>query len=556
MSFRSRLFLAFLLLLLVPLGVLAIGVRREMERRVTAEYRERVRSLAELVRLDLAREGEEIGRRLAALRRDLASDNRFRTAAVQEDPALRTWQLDWAAAARGPTGLDYLWLQDSAGRVLSSGHFRNEFDRVEPDLARLLGTAGDTPALLRARTADSTMLVVARSDSFRVAGRLYRLIGGKALDVATLAPAAQARGLAVHVRLPNQPSATGDSLGVADAFGVRLVDTREPGSTTADTARVTVTQSLAPLEELRRSVDAWFGAALAFTAGAAVLVALWLSARVSRPLRDLAEKTSRLDLDRLDVGFESDRGDEIGTLARLLGAMAARLRASAARLRDAERRATIGDLARQVNHDVKNGLLPIRHVLAHFDEIAQQNPAALGRVFAERRGTLESSVVYLETLARNYARLSPTAAPGTCDLNAVVREVAAGSGAPGQTRVELAQALPPAQADPVLVRRILENLVRNGMESLDGSGGGVTLTTTAAEGGVRVTVSDAGRGMSKEELDRALEGFYSTKPGGSGLGLTIVRRLVQDVGGRLRVETAPGSGSRFIIELPAARSRT
>jgi signal transduction histidine kinase len=62
--------------------------------------------------------------------------------------------------------------------------------------------------------------------------------------------------------------------------------------------------------------------------------------------------------------------------------------------------------------------------------------------------------------------------------------------------------------------------------------------------------------MSKEELDRAFEGFYSTKPDGSGLGLTIVRRLVQDVGGRLRVETAPGSGSRFTIELPAARSRT
>jgi hypothetical protein len=131
MSFRSRLFLAFLLLLLVPLGVLAIGVRREMERRVTTEYRERVRSLAELVRLDLAREGEQITRRLAALRRELASDNRFRTAAVQEDPAMRAWQLDWAGDARGPTGLDYLWLQDSAGRVLSSGHFRNEFDRVE-----------------------------------------------------------------------------------------------------------------------------------------------------------------------------------------------------------------------------------------------------------------------------------------------------------------------------------------------------------------------------------------------------------------------------------------
>jgi len=250
MSFRSRLFLAFLLLLLVPLGVLAIGVRREMERRVTTEYRERVRSLAELVRLDLAREGEQITRRLAALRRELASDNRFRTAAVQEDPAMRAWQLDWAGDARGPTGLDYLWLQDSAGRVLSSGHFRNEFDRVEPDLARLLATAGGVPALLRARTANGEVLVVARTDSFRVAGRLYRLIGGKALDIPALAPAAQARGLGVHLRLPDQPSGSGDSLGLADAFAVTLVDAREPGSVTADTASVIVTQSLAPLAAL------------------------------------------------------------------------------------------------------------------------------------------------------------------------------------------------------------------------------------------------------------------------------------------------------------------
>jgi two-component system, NtrC family, nitrogen regulation sensor histidine kinase NtrY len=550
------LFLAFLLLLLLPLGVLAIGVRGEMERRVTSEYRERVRSLAELVRLDLGREGDEIGRRLAALSRALGSDNRFRVAAVQEDPAARTWQLDWAAGARGPTGLEYLWLQDSAGRVLSSGHFRNEFDRVEPGLARVLGATGSGPALLRARTAGGEMLVVARTDSFRVAGRLYRLIGGKAVDVAGLAPAAQARGLAVHLQLPGQTRVALDSLGIADAFGVMLIDARQPGGLTADTARVIVTQSLVPLEALRRSVDAWFVAALAATAAAAVLVAVWLSARVSRPLRDLAEKTSRLDLDRLDVGFGSDRRDEIGTLARLLDAMAGRLRDSARRLRDAERRATVGDLARQVNHDVKNGLVPIRHVLAHFDDIARHAPAELPRVFAERRGTLESSVAYLDTLARNYARLSPSAGSATCDLNAVARDVAAGAAAPDQVHVELAQSLPLAHADPVLVRRILENLVRNGIESLDGNGGGgVTLTTAAAEGSVGVTVSDAGRGMSKEQLDRAFEGFYSTKPGGTGLGLTIVRRLVQDVGGRLRVETEPGVGSRFIVELPAAGTR-
>ena len=68
---------------------------------------------------------------------------------------------------------------------------------------------------------------------------------------------------------------------------------------------------------------------------------------------------------------------------------------------------------------------------------------------------------------------------------------------------------------------------------------------------MRIAVSDTGRGMSKAELDRAFGDFYTTKPGGTGLGLSIVRRLVLDSNGSLNVETEPGQGSTFIVELPA-----
>ena len=87
--------------------------------------------------------------------------------------------------------------------------------------------------------------------------------------------------------------------------------------------------------------------------------------------------------------------------------MVSRLRLGASRLREAERRVASGDLARQVNHDVKNGLVPIRNVLRHLDEVARDDPSTLVERYRERRGTLESSVAYLETLARNYARISP-----------------------------------------------------------------------------------------------------------------------------------------------------
>ena len=65
-----------------------------------------------------------------------------------------------------------------------------------------------------------------------------------------------------------------------------------------------------------------------------------------------------------------------------------------------------------------------------------------------------------------------------------------------------------------------------------------------------MSVADNGRGMTRAELDQAFDDFYTTKEGGTGLGLTIVRRLIQDLGGRLRVETEPGVGTRVIVELP------
>jgi signal transduction histidine kinase len=235
--------------------------------------------------------------------------------------------------------------------------------------------------------------------------------------------------------------------------------------------------------------------------------------------------------------------------------MTERLRVGAARLREAERRVAIGDLARQVNHDIKNGLTPIRHVLRHLDEVAHDNPAALAKVLVERKGTLDSSLAYLDTLARNYAGLSPALVRESCDVNAVVEEVAKTAGGRTPVQSTLAAARPLASADRLVLRRIVENLVGNAVDTE----GTVTVTTEAvtrgAESLVRLTVADSGPGMSREQLDRAFDDFYTTKEGGTGLGLSIVRRLVADLGGALRIETEPGAGTRAIVELPAATEK-
>ncbi|HJS41990.1 MAG TPA: HAMP domain-containing sensor histidine kinase, partial [Gemmatimonadales bacterium] len=171
----------------------------------------------------------------------------------------------------------------------------------------------------------------------------------------------------------------------------------------------------------------------------------------------------------------------------------------------------------------------------------------LAQVFTERQRTVESSINYLETLAANYAKLSPQAERKATDVNAVVREIVAGSTG---VKMQLADGLPAVSADALVLRRIMENLVSNAIDSLDGTKGTVSVKTEKGSGIVRIAVSDTGRGMTKAELDRAFDDFYTTKPGGTGLGLSIVRRLVLDSNGSLKVETEPGEGSRFIVELP------
>ena len=559
MSFRTRLFFALVLAVLVPLSALAYGLRSEMERRLTAEYEGRVGSMVSVIEADLNRESGTLASRLAALGSELARSDRFRLAALRGDPASRQYLLDYAGQAMRLSGLSMLQVQDSSGRILSSGHFRNEFDQLQPELPRLLSGAG-AMALVRTRTPEAPLLALARVDSFRVGGRAFTLVGGIEAEGRLFDRLTRNGELSVALLYPGKEQAPSAGARVLRELRLPYLDLLNSGGAAIDTARFTVTQSLGTLEELRRSVDRWFLVALAMTVAVALVVAAWLSSRISRPLRDLARKTSEIDLDRLDQSFDSDRPDEIGALSRLLGAMTERLRISSTRLREVERRAAVGDVARQVNHDIKNGLAPIRNVLRHLSQVGRQDPQQLPAVFEDRRSTLESSIEYLDTLARNYARLSPGIERRPCDVNAIVDQILRNTTSDGtELRARLSEQLPPVLGDSLLLRRILENLIGNAVDSLAGRQGGMVTVSTEGTAGsnpdrVRITVTDTGPGMTREQLDRAFDDFYTTKAGGTGLGLSIVRRLVMDLDGVLRIETEPGAGTRVVLEFPAASS--
>ncbi|HYK09178.1 MAG TPA: HAMP domain-containing sensor histidine kinase [Gemmatimonadales bacterium] len=539
MTFRARLAAAFLPAVLVPLVVFGWGVRGAVGSRLQAMFTARADAALQHVRARVTGTSVDLARRLAGVRRAAASDAHLRAALAGDSGA--DYVRDFAGTAMRVSGLASLQVLSPEGTVLSSGHFRNSYGSPEPALEGQLRATSDSIMLLRVRSAESTFVTLARLDSLRVGDRVYPLVGGIGVDSEWMARSAPDTDVTVVL----------DDTAAAGGHILPLPFLASEDADAVTTASLVVRQSLGPLAAISGSVDRWLILGLLTTALTGLALALWLAGRLSKPLADLTDRAEALDPEHPEGAFDTGRRDEVGKLAGVLSSMTSRLKEGAEVARRAERRAALGDLARQVNHDIRNGLTPIRNVFRHWSDAAGESPAELARVFAERQGTVESSITYLNALAGEYARLAVPGAAEPCDLNAAVQGAAQRlAGDEGITvQVELADPAPVVRADPLALRRVIDNLASNARESLVNGRGRVTLRTKGGEH-VCLQVIDTGAGMSSAELERALVGFHSTKPQGSGLGLTIVRRLVSDAGGALRVDTAPGAGSSFTVEFP------
>ncbi|HSE27924.1 MAG TPA: HAMP domain-containing sensor histidine kinase [Gemmatimonadales bacterium] len=539
MTFRTRLFLAFGLATALPVLALGLGVRRTLAARAQADASSAAAEAEEALAVALGSERIRVATALGALSRRLADDDRMRLAALGR-PDAKAW-LGAEAAEWTRTGdLDLLLVQGPDGATLAASG-----PAADSGLAAAVAAA-TPPALIEA----GGRLAVAAAEPLGVAGTTHLLLGGRAVDPE--APAGQLpEGLRAQVVPPGSALQPPEGWRVVAEVPVAYFGAaRGPGGSAG--GKIVVSQDPAPYAALRRSFDLRLALALAVALPVALGIAAMLARSLARPLAALAERAETMDLGREGAGFGTDSDDEVGTLAAALDRMNVRLTTSAARLQAAERAAATGELARQVNHDLKNGLVPIRHVLRHLKSVAQEQPERLPQVFLEREPSLEDSLAYLETLARSYgARRTPT---GRADLNAVARAVAAEhDGRP--VRLELAEPAPFARADEVSLRRILGNLVANALDALEGAPRereGVTISTAPRGETVLCAVEDRGRGMGHDELARAFDAPFTTKPGGSGTGLGVVRRLVEELGGSIRVETAPGRGTRVELALPVA----
>jgi signal transduction histidine kinase len=300
---------------------------------------------------------------------------------------------------------------------------------------------------------------------------------------------------------------------------------------------------------------------LAMTAIVAAALAMLLSFAVARTItRPLATITGIMrevaatgDLTKKIV-LRGDRDDED---ARLLASTFNTLTDSIARFqRDMshkERLSSLGRLSTVIAHEVRNPLMIIKAAL-HTLRQRDSSPDAVREAAAD----IDGEVVRLNRIVNevlDFARpiqfvLAPT------DLNALCRDSAAAAAAtPGPAiHLDLDPALPIVSTDAERLRLALVNLLVNARQAVGSDPPGeprVFLSTRAADEHISILIADTGSGIASADLSRAFDPYFTTKRGGTGLGLPIAKNIVDGLGGTIAVASAPGRGTEIRIDLPA-----
>ena len=285
-------------------------------------------------------------------------------------------------------------------------------------------------------------------------------------------------------------------------------------------------------------------------------VAGHLSRNLSRPLQELVGWTERIGRgEPLPVGPPRKGAPEFEVLRRRMREMSQELELGRARALEAERTAALRETARQVAHELKNPLTPIRFAVAR---LRREAPPEL----AESVEVLEIESRRLEEMARAFSQFGrlPEGPPAEVDVGELVRYTARATVPETMPLVvRVAADVPMVRGHHDALARALSNVMINAVDACR-EGGSVSVDVLRAQrdgaDAVEIAVTDTGCGIAPEQLPRIWDPYVTHKPGGTGLGLAIARQTVLAHHGDVLAESTPGAGTRIRFVLPVDGAAT
>jgi two-component system nitrogen regulation sensor histidine kinase NtrY len=564
MTFRTRLLLIFTLSIVAAVGLVELLVLSQTRETFERAESQRVEALVQQFRKEFDRRRDEIARAVKGIAESETAIN----IAVSQEAAY-----EQAGALASAHGLDLLELVAADGTILSSAEWPARFGYREEWLTGSEDWESRGAVLRRKELPGGTTLALAAVRVVQAGDRRLYVVGGQQLDAEFLSTLVLPKGMRALLWR---------DLGTADTVEPRVApliervkeSKRETSATVgigagAETfhalplaghdgkllAVLLVGSSRADLVQLENSL--WnIGLAVA-AAGIviALVLAWWATARVTRPVRRLAESAGKVAAGNWGATVDTSSADEIGQLARAFNRMTHELVEQRERLVQAERVAAWRELARRLAHELKNPLFPLQITVENMQRARDRYPDQFDEVFREGTSTLLAELSNLKQIIGRFSDFAKMPAPEMqqVSLNDLAAENVRLFGpqleqAGVRATLELDPNLRPLPADPEQMSRVLRNLILNAIDAMHG-GGVLTVRTAALASGGRLEVTDTGTGLTPEECDRIFTPYYTSKTHGTGLGLAIVQSVVSDHKGRIAVESAPGKGTTFRIEL-------
>lgn len=591
MTFRSKLFLNFMIALLLAVGLVAAGVT-VVTRRVFDEMNaQHSDAMVAQFQHEFERRGQDVAHRVKAIAEEEAT-TRMAVDLSRPNADVSVYVHD----ARGVSSshqLNFLDFVGNDGAIISSQEYPARFGYKLPWVTQPDDWAARGAFLMKVETDQGPALGLMAVSTVRVGDRDLYVVGGERLGkefLGSLVLPADMRALLYSNLDPDfQETNLVDDKGPApDADRFQRIVEKIAGDPVEQTEKISwgfdpsnaevfhalpllgrqkellgvlfVGSSQKTAVSLERRIR-WLAlgvAAVGLLLG--LLLSWWGAARVTRPVQKLVVAAHEVSHGNWNARVDSHGNDEIGQLSKSFNQMTTQLVEQRERLVQVERVAAWRELARRLAHELKNPLFPLQTTVENLQRAREQNSKQFDEVFRESTGIMLGEIDHLKAIVSRFSDFAKMPQPelAAVNLNEIVRTVVklfeAQFGAVGRPPItpelHLEEGLPIIQADATLLHRAIENLILNAMDAMP-AGGVLMLRTQKIEGGVSLEVSDTGTGLTPEESERIFTPYYTSKQHGSGLGLAIVQAIVADHGGRISVESESGVGTSFHIELPA-----
>ncbi|MBI4548734.1 MAG: HAMP domain-containing protein [Ignavibacteriae bacterium] len=290
----------------------------------------------------------------------------------------------------------------------------------------------------------------------------------------------------------------------------------------------------------------------------ALIIGTIFANQISSPIRRLKLATQRIAAGELELDIPVERKDELGELEAAFKQMTRDLKRTQEQMIKTQRELAWKEMAKQVAHEIKNPLTPIKLSIQHLRQAYADGVKDFGHVLHRVSTTILDQIDALSRIASEFAHFArlPERKLEPCNVNEVLLE--AKNLFQQHKDIKFMMHL---QADKFVVladreelRRAFINLLRNAIQAMR-ERGTITLTTYTVHNLIEITITDTGPGISSKIKERMFEPNFSTKTDGMGLGLPIVKKIIDDLGGTISIDSVLGRGTTVIVRLPVSSSQ-